>query len=435
MNFITKIKNMPKNMKILVAAGGVLVFILVLFMVFNVTGKEDPVTYEYDSAIERKLADEVKAYLGEYLILEEHDSNIIANEAVLGYRTIMESGIQSITDEHSDALNQKMRKALDEYTADEQITYDDLEALASGISKIILDTILQQLEQSTMASMESYKEEYQALVDSLQMQIDALNKKSTTVNITAHIKKNENEEKLLAELSDAKEEINQNVNKELSEMKEKIENVKDGEDGSDGKTTYFAYAEDTNGKGFSLYPTEKSKYIGTCISAESVQPTSASAYSNWTLFVGKDGATGKTGEKGSAGEDGKTTYFAYAEDASGKGFSLRPTSKTKYMGTCITSEPKQPTSASAYSNWQIIVGQDGEAGKDGKTTYIAYADDKFGTHFSLTPTETSKYIGTCITSETNQPTDASYYGNWQLYRNYIITSVTDQNNNTTLYIQ
>lgn len=123
MNFITKIKNMmknmPKNTKIMVAAGGVLVFALVLFMVFNVTGKEDPVTYEYESAIERKLADEVKAYLSEYLILEEHDSNIIANEAVLGYRTIMESGIQSITDEHTEALNKKMRKALDEYTLDD----------------------------------------------------------------------------------------------------------------------------------------------------------------------------------------------------------------------------------------------------------------------------------------------------------------------------
>lgn len=89
----------------------------------------------------------------------------------------MESGIQSVTDEHADALNQNMRRALDEYTSDDQITYDDLEALASGISKIILDTILQQLEQSTMANMESYKEEYRALAESLQMQIDALNKK------------------------------------------------------------------------------------------------------------------------------------------------------------------------------------------------------------------------------------------------------------------
>lgn len=168
---------MPKNMKIMVAAGGLLVVAMVLFMTFNVTGKEDPVTYEYDSAIERKLAEEVKAYLNEYLILEEHDSNIIANEAVLGYRTIMDSEIYNITDEHSDALNKKMRKAIDEYTSDTQITYDDLEALANGISKIILDTILQQLEQSTMAKMESYKEEYQTLVDSLQMQIDALNKK------------------------------------------------------------------------------------------------------------------------------------------------------------------------------------------------------------------------------------------------------------------
>lgn len=64
MNFIAKIKNLPPKMKIMVITGGVLVSVLVLFMVFNVTGKEDPITYEYDSAIERRLADEVKAYLG-----------------------------------------------------------------------------------------------------------------------------------------------------------------------------------------------------------------------------------------------------------------------------------------------------------------------------------------------------------------------------------
>lgn len=80
-------------------------------------------------------------------------------------------------------------------------------------------------------------------------------------------------------------------------------------------------------------------------------------------------------------------------------------------------------------------GKDGENGQDGKSTYVAYADDAFGSGFSLTPTETSKYIGTCITTADRQPTNASEYGNWQLYRNYIITSATDENNNTTLYIK
>lgn len=104
-------------------------------------------------------------------------------------------------------------------------------------------------------------------------------------------------------------------------------------------------------------------------------------------------------------------------------------------------KPSQPTTPYAYSNWQVVTGQDGADGKDGengadgKTTYVAYADNKAGDGFSLVPTETSKYIGTCATTDETQPTNAAAYGNWQLYRNYIITSVTDENNNTTLYIQ
>ena len=80
-------------------------------------------------------------------------------------------------------------------------------------------------------------------------------------------------------------------------------------------------------------------------------------------------------------------------------------------------------------------GEDGKDGENGRSTYVAYADDASGSGFSLTPTETSKYIGTCITTADSQPSEASEYGNWQVYRNYIITSATDENNNTTLYIK
>ena len=81
------------------------------------------------------------------------------------------------------------------------------------------------------------------------------------------------------------------------------------------------------------------------------------------------------------------------------------------------------------------VGENGKDGENGRSTYVAYADDASGSGFSLTPTETSKYIGTCITTADSQPSEASEYGNWQVYRNYIITSATDENNNTTLYIK
>lgn len=79
-------------------------------------------------------------------------------------------------------------------------------------------------------------------------------------------------------------------------------------------------------------------------------------------------------------------------------------------------------------------GKDGMDGTNGKTTYIAYADSPDGTGFSLTPTETSKFVGTCITDADRQPTDYESYENWQIYRTYIITTTTDENNVTTVHI-
>lgn len=79
-------------------------------------------------------------------------------------------------------------------------------------------------------------------------------------------------------------------------------------------------------------------------------------------------------------------------------------------------------------------GTDGKNGEDGKTTYIAYADDTSGNGFSLTPTETSKYVGTCITSANSQPLEYASYSNWQIYRTYIITTTVDENNVTTVHI-
>lgn len=79
-------------------------------------------------------------------------------------------------------------------------------------------------------------------------------------------------------------------------------------------------------------------------------------------------------------------------------------------------------------------GKDGKDGSDGKTTFLAYADDLSGTGFSLTPMETSKYVGTCITSESTQPRSYAAYSNWQIFRTYIITTTTDEYGVTTMHI-
>lgn len=379
MNFI---KNLSQKNKILALAGtGLCAAILVLFMVFSVTGKENPVSFEYDSIIEAKLAEDVGNYLDKYLILEEHHKNIIANEAVENYRIIMASGAESITDEHTTAINQNMMEVLDEYTTDSQITYEDMQALASGISTIILDTILARIEDSSMSKLDAYKEEYTLLTDSLQAQIDDLKKKSTTINITAHVKNNS------SDIADAKNEIYSNVEKEMSSMRQTISTISDGEDGKDGR-------DGTDGKD------------------------------------GRDGKDGEDGKNGTNGTNGKNGIDG-ADGEDGKDGRDGADGKDGVNG-------KDGADGKDGVNGKDGVdganGVDGKDGADGRTTFVAYANDKYGNGFSTVPTETTKYIGTCITAETTQPTKASEYS-WQQYRTYIITSTTDENKTTTLYIQ
>ena len=139
-------RNMSQKSKLLLWGGVLVVCLLVAVLVMNAAEKETPAAYTYESAIERKLAEDIKEYLGGYFTPEEADIEFVANEGVLCYRTILKSGTQSISNEHTEALNQKMRKILEEHTPSSKTTYSDLEALASGICKIILDTLLGQLE-------------------------------------------------------------------------------------------------------------------------------------------------------------------------------------------------------------------------------------------------------------------------------------------------
>ena len=382
------IKNLTHKNKIMILAGiGICAVVLVLFMVSSVTGKESPVSFEYDSVIEANLAENVRNYLDEYLILEEHDRNIIANEAVENYRIIMLSGAENITDEHTDAINRNMLQALDSHTIDSQITYEDLEALASGISKIILDTILFQIEESGMSRLDAYKEEYVVLADSLQTQIDELKKRSTSVNITAHVKNND------AEIANAKNEIYSSVDQELSSMRRTISAISDGEDGKDGK-------DGRDGK-----------------DGEN----------------GKDGVNGKDGKNGTNGINGKDGKNGI-DGEDGKDGANGENGKDGKDGINGENGKDGKDGTNGENGKDGADGENGRGGTDGKTTYVAYADDRYGNGFSLIPTDTTKYIGTCITTEAEQPAKAAEY-NWQQYRTYIITSTTDENKTTTLYIQ
>lgn len=77
---------------------------------------------------------------------------------------------------------------------------------------------------------------------------------------------------------------------------------KDGTSGSNGKSTYVAYADDSDGNGFSITDSNKG-YIGFCTIESDTQPTDPSAY-KWTKAKGEKGDQGIQGEKGEDGKDG-----------------------------------------------------------------------------------------------------------------------------------
>jgi len=106
----------------------------------------------------------------------------------------------------------------------------------------------------------------------------------------------------------------------------------------------------------------------------------------WSLIKGSDGLNGKDGIAGAKGEDGKTSYthIAYANSATGEGFSQQPDGKT-FIGMYVDFEVTDSTDVTKY-NWSLVKGEDGsdgtpgKPGADGRTPYfhIAYADSADG---------------------------------------------------------
>ena len=304
------------------------------------------IIYDYTEA-ERELAESVKSYLSQYLDLSEGEMSDIADIAVQNYNIVMSSDTDVITDEITEAVKKRIRSTLEALIRQpEMLTNEKLEALSSGVTEIIWSKVLEQLAQSDYAKVDEYREEYLYLSESLQTQIDTLKERKTKVSINANIIDNTEKEvevtseDLLAGLEDMSEEdllamaeklgisvdqlneyveasitksnedISEDFEKEISKLKTELERQisntktttvkgergergltgksgtdgKDGKDGVDGKTTYIAYADDAFGTNFSLVPTETSKYVGTCISTASSQPTDYAMYSNWQEY-------------------------------------------------------------------------------------------------------------------------------------------------------
>jgi len=289
-----------------------------------------PVTTRKYSVSEEKLANEVKAYLGEYLLIEDSDSEYIADKAVKAYDTIVSSKVNTITDEHVRVLQDSIESVLNDYITDEQITYEDKEALSNGIAQIILNTIMERIEDSQYATVKEFESEYSALINSLQGQVKELQERSYKVNISTNIDKTKEEVKLSEEyLSEIQKEIQQEILEEVEDGKDGKDG-KDGQDGRDGKNGI-------NGKD----------------------------------GIGKDGKDGADGKDGKDGANGSATYIFFADDENGSNFSTSVTETSKYMATITTNkEAASITKEDLSGKWKKYKGLSitPVTDSDGKTT-------------------------------------------------------------------
>lgn len=347
MQLFDKIKNSPDSLaitdstkkKLIICLAGVLaILILILSAAFLSRKKEQVPVYEYDT-IEQQIADDVKAFLALYIELPDDVSAQIADEAVKNYDIIMTSDIDVVNDDHTDAIKQRIRESMLLLIENSQTLSDEiLDGLSSGIAEIIWNAILGQIE---AVSGTNNVQEYIYLTESIQEQINELTKKSESlqnmkISIQADIPDADtstelNKESLLAAIDTMNDDelrelakalgisldelytlINANntdfnklLEEKLTALEKKIETEikknnsstntaikngtngkdgKDGSDGKDGKATYVAYADDMNGTGFSLTPTETTKYIGTCVTSSQTQPRDYASYSNWQIY-------------------------------------------------------------------------------------------------------------------------------------------------------
>lgn len=210
-----------------------------------------------------------------------------------------------------------------------------------------------------------------------------------------------------------------------------------GINGVDGQTSYLhvAYAnKNASGEIIDFHvgdPTGRD-YLGTYTDFVQSDSNDPSDYT-WVLVKGADGINGIDGADGlpgPPGADGVSTYFhvAYADNASGGGFSQSGAGKL-YIGTYVdTTEADAPAGSSLW-NWQLVKGADGADGADGipgingvdgQTSYlhVAYANKNASGEiidFNVSDPTGREYIGTYTDFVQADSNDSSDY-TWVLFK-------------------
>lgn len=216
---------------------------------------------------------------------------------------------------------------------------------------------------------------------------------------------------------------------------------KDGLDGADGKgitrivELYYLSSSNTalaNGAWSETVPTPKEGFwiwtktrihytTGEQVETQPICVTGNKGDRGERGLQGKDGTDGLPGRDG---VDGKTSYthIAYADTATGGGFSQNPTGKA-YIGMYVDFVQADSSDPKKYA-WSLIKGADGKnglngkdgvpgkPGADGRTPYlhIAYANSQDGKQgFSVSVSEGKSYIGTYTDYTQADSTDPTKY--------------------------
>lgn len=296
--------------------------------------------YHYN-AIEQQLADEVANYLNERVEIPENTAAEVANIAVENYRIVVNSSVDVVSDDHTEAIEKRIREALDANIPDnDSLSEDDKAGLSAGIAEIVWNTILSQLQTITSgAETSDLENEYYFLAESIQGQIDKLQERKMSVSIQANIKNNniadmtpdellamiegmtdEELRELLQSLglsydefydliTSSGKEIDQNLEERLKKLKEELEKELAKEIKTELEKEFSNTTNKTN---------ESSGKSGT---------------NGRDGRDGTDGKDGKDGKDGSAGKDGQSIFIMYSATSSGDNMTKTPNSETKYMGT------------------------------------------------------------------------------------------------------
>ena len=375
-------KILEKNKKTIIVLGVVIVLCCIfVFVSMLFTGEEEVKEYAY-TAKEQALADKVKIYLQENAVLSENAVAEVANEAVENYRLILNSDIDTVSDDHTQAIQARIRTCMEDT---EEITNQDINGLSAGVAAMVWETILEQIKENAEGTDPGL--EYYSLTESLQAQIKALEERKMKVSIQANIKDNMLNEMSAEELLAM---INGMTDEELAELAAAL-----GISYDDLKKLIDSLNSDIN-KELDSKLEELKKELSKELSKELAKELPSDGKNGKD---GKNGTDGKsiTGKQGAAGAKGNSVFIRYSTNSDGKDMTTEPDQDTRYMGTYTGAEASTRPSDYSWSQYR---------GNDGNSIFIMYSASPDGADMQSTPDDSTKYMGTYTGAEAStRPSD------------------------------